>query len=216
VKSSAWRIVERLAWIAGICLVAIWLAFTVVRLVGVRQDMARFGALRAAGRLETGHPDLTLWSSKRIKAWRDTLNQNGPGPLAVLRIPKIGVEVPVLEGTDDWTLNRAVGHISRTAAPGTDGNSAIAGHRDGFFRGLKNIETGDVVEIETVEGNEVYRIERIWIVNPEDVSVLDPTTTRAVTLVTCYPFYFIGSAPQRYIVRAMRVGSAATYPDTLE
>ena len=101
----------------------------------------------------------------------------------------------MLPGTDDRTLDRAVGHIEDTARPGTDGNSGIAGHRDGFFRGLKDIAPGDVIELDTLQGKDVYRVERTWVVNPEDVSVLDPTSTRALTLVTCYPFYFVGSAP---------------------
>jgi sortase A len=90
-----------------------------------------------------------------------------------------------------------------------DGNSGIAGHRDGFFRGLKNIAVGDVIELKTPRAKEIYRVERIWIVEPEDISVLDPTTTPSLTLVTCYPFYFVGPAPKRYIVRAERVDHAA-------
>ena len=124
----------------------------------------------------------------------------------MLRIPKIRLEVPVLPGTDDRTLDRGVGHIEDTAPPGTAGNSGIAGHRDGFFRGLKDIAAGDVIELDTLQGKQVYRIERTWVVEPEDVSVLDPTPAPALTLVTCYPFYFVGSAPQRFIVRAVRVG----------
>ncbi len=125
-------------------------------------------------------------------------------PLAVLRIARIRLVVPVLEGTSDVTLNRGVGHIEETAMPGTSGNSGIAGHRDGFFRSLKDVGVGDAIELETLQGKQTYRIERAWIVNPEDVSVLDPTPEQSITLVTCYPFYFVGSAPQRYIVRAVR------------
>jgi sortase A len=110
--------------------------------------------------------------------------------------------VPVLEATDDVSLNRAVGHIADTARPGTDGNSGIAGRGDGFFRGLKDITPGGAIQLETLRATEVYRVERTWIVDPEDVSVLDPTPTRSLTLVTCYPFYFVGSAPRRFIVRA--------------
>jgi sortase A len=128
----------------------------------------------------------------------------------VLRIQRVGLEVPVLEGTDDWTLNRAVGHIADTAVPGTAGNSGIAGHRDGFFRALKDLAPGDTLELETLQSNEIYRVERTWIVDPDDVTVLDPTPSSAMTLVTCYPFYFVGSAPQRYIVRAARVASRLT------
>ena len=124
-------------------------------------------------------------------------------PLAVLRIPKLRLEVPVLPGTDDRTLDRAVGHIEHTALPGTEGNAGIAGHRDGFFRGLKDIAAGDVIELETASGKETYHVERTWVVDPDTVSVLDPTPTRALTLVTCYPFYFVGAAPRRFIVRAV-------------
>ena len=136
------------------------------------------------------------------------MSEPAPPPLAVLRIPKIRLEVPVLPGTDDVTLNRAVGHIDDTALPGTDGNSGIAGHRDGFFRGLKDIGPEDVIELETLRGKEVYRVERTWVVDPEDVSVLDPTPAGSLTLVTCYPFYYVGPAPQRYIVRAVRADTA--------
>jgi sortase A len=122
----------------------------------------------------------------------------------VLRIPRIALEVAVLEGTDEWTLNRAVGLIEDTAAPGVGGNTGIAGHRDGFFRGLKDIRTDDVLELETPSGIERYRVERTLIVEQDDVWVLDPTAEPAVTLVTCYPFYFVGPAPQRFIVRATR------------
>jgi sortase A len=130
----------------------------------------------------------------------------------MLRIPRIHLDVAVLPGTDDVTLDRAVGHIDQTAQPGTNGNSGIAGHRDGFFRGLKDIAVGDFIELETLAGSERYRIERTWVVNPDDVSVLDPTPTRALTLVTCYPFYFVGSAPLRFIVRAVPAGEKPLSP----
>jgi sortase A len=181
-----------------------WAIWRLSGTAGTRLELQRFAAARAAGHLEASPPDQSLWSVKRIHAWQDTLRQQAPAPLAVLRISKIGLEVPVLEGTDDWTLNRAVGHIGSTAAPGAAGNSGIAGHRDGFFRGLKDIAVGDAVELETATSVDLYRVERTWIVKPEDVWVLEPTRSRALTLVTCYPFYFIGSAPQRFIVRAVR------------
>ncbi|HEU4891161.1 MAG TPA: class D sortase [Vicinamibacterales bacterium] len=178
--------------------------FHLARASGVRQEAARFAAARAAELPEAASPNLTLWSPERIAAWRLTLEKPTPPPLGLLRIARIALEVPILEGTDEWTLNRSVGHIAETAAPGTDGNSGIAGHRDGFFRGLKDVRVGETLELETLRGKHTYRIERIWIVAPEDVTVLDPTPAPSVTLVTCYPFYYIGSAPQRYIVRAVR------------
>jgi sortase A len=203
-----WRLAERIAWGIGVACLIAWSALYVDGMTGKRREMRRFAALRASAQQSASTPDQTLWSPERIAAWRLAVKSAGPPPLAILRIPRIGVEVPVLEGTDDLTLNRGAGHIEDTAKPGTDGNAGIAGHRDGFFRGLKDIVPGDVIELETLGVTEVYRIERTWIVDPEDVSVLDPTPTRSLTLVTCYPFYFVGSAPRRFIVRAVLAGQA--------
>ena len=108
-------------------------------LTGARHELERFADLKRAAPLATAPPELSLWDPKRISAWRIELQKAAPAPLAVLRVPKIRLEVAVLPGTDDFTLNRAVGHIEDTAMPGTDGNSGIAGHRDGFFRGLKDV-----------------------------------------------------------------------------
>lgn len=194
---------ERVAWItAGVCLSA-WAAISLTGAVGAQDELRRFADQRQNHQLSVAAPDLTLWSEVRVRAWRESLSKAANAPLAVLRVPRVRIEAPVLEGTDDWTLNRGVGHIADTPAPGADGNAGIAGHRDGFFRALKDVHVGDTIEIATLRGTDAYRIERIWIVDPDDVSVLDPTPSRAVTLVTCYPFYFIGSAPQRYIVRAV-------------
>jgi LPXTG-site transpeptidase (sortase) family protein len=198
------KIVEAVAWATAI----VCLAYVGVRHVDSvnsnRESMRRFTELTTAEHRH-GSVDVTLWSEARIKAWQSTRDLSSPTPLAILRIPRIRLEVPVLKGTDELTLNRAVGHIEDTAMPGVDGNAGIAGHRDGFFRGLMNLVAGDAIELESLHGTESYRIERTWIVNPDDVSVLDPTPGRSLTLVTCYPFYFVGSAPQRYIVRAVRV-----------
>jgi sortase A len=172
------------------------------RHAGSRAALAEFAA--SQGLREPAAPDMRLWSPERVRAWTENRRQAAPAALAVLRIRRIGVEVPVLEGTDDWTLNRAAGHIGDTAAPGEEGNCGIAAHRDGFFRALKDARVGDILELETRRGAQTYRIDSIWVVEPEDVSVLDPTPVSAVTLVTCFPFYFIGPAPQRYIVRAVR------------
>lgn len=209
-RSRVWRAAERLALTVGVACLAMWAMLTVVRTAGARYEIGRFTAAQAATRVHAERPDFALWSPERIQAWRDTFSRDAPAALGVLRISRIGLEVPILEGTDDWTLNRAVGHIAETAAPGSDGNCGIAGHRDGFFRGLKDVRAGDEIAIETGSGQEVYRVERMWVVNPEDVSVLDPTSSRSITLVTCYPFYFVGSAPQRFIVRAGRAASAHT------
>ena len=123
-------------------------------------------------------------------------------PLALLRIPRLEIDVPVFEGTDDLVLNRGVGRIEGTAFPGEAGNIGIAGHRDGFFRPLKDIVVGDTIVLDSTSETTTFLVEELHIVDPSDVWVLEATDTPSVTLVTCYPFYFIGSAPQRFIVRA--------------
>lgn len=204
-RSQLLRLAEKASWAIGLAGLVWWGAFHFGAASATRYDLERFAALEAVA-AQAGTPDQSLWSPQRISAWERAVDDPAPAPLAVLRIPKIRLEVPVLPGTDDRTLDRGVGHIEDTAQPGTDGNSGIAGHRDGFFRGLKDIAPGDEIELDTLQGKDVYRVERTWVVDPEDVSVLDPTPVRALTLVTCYPFYFVGSAPQRFIVRAVRVG----------
>ena len=94
------------------------------------------------------------------------------------------------------------GHVEGTALPGTAGNIAVAAHRDGFFRGLKDIKIGDQIELTTLEGQQTFVVSKLDIVDPFQVSVLDPTDEPVLTLITCYPFYFVGSAPERFIVRA--------------
>ena len=119
-----------------------------------------------------------------------------------IEIPRLGVSTIVRAGTDARTLQLAVGHIPGTALPGEDGNVGLAGHRDTFFRRLRNIRPDDEIRVVTPNGTYVYRVQRTNVVQPRDVWVLDPTSQPTLTLVTCYPFSYIGSAPQRFIVRA--------------
>ncbi len=111
----------------------------------------------------------------------------------------------VMEGISGKTLRRAVGHIAGTALPGESGNVGIAGHRDTFFRPLRNIRADDIITLTTLGGEYRYRVISTKVVSPDNVAVLDSDSHEILTLVTCYPFYFIGSAPERFIVRAERV-----------
>jgi sortase A len=156
---------------------------------------------------QPGAVDFSLWSQKRIARYRESLATYSASPVAVLKIPKIHLEVPVFEGTDELTLNRGVGLISGTATPGQPGNIGIAGHRDGFFRGLKQVVAGDSVELITADDTRRYVVDTVRIVAPEDVSVLEDKGIPLITLVTCYPFYFVGSAPQRWIVQCSLRGA---------
>ena len=158
----------------------------------------------------SGKVDMKLWSPVRVKAYKAALRQETPRTLAILRIPRLELEVPVYDGTTDAVLDLAAGRIEDTALPGTPGNVGIAAHRDGYFRILKDIKEGDALVLDTPVATEQYRVEWIRITIPTDVSVIDPTPGAAVTLVGCYPFYYQGSAPQRFIVRAVPVtGSPA-------
>ena len=146
---------------------------------------------------------MKLWSPGRVKAYKVALSHEVPPTLAILRIPRLNLEVPVYDGTSDAVLDLAAGRIEDTALPGTPGNVGIAAHRDGFFRVLKDLKEGDALVLDTPSATEQYRVEWIRITTPDDVSVIDATPGPAVTLVGCYPFYYTGPAPQRFIVRAV-------------
>ena len=122
-----------------------------------------------------------------------------------IEIPRVGVSAIVLEGVENRTLRRGVGHIPETALPAAGGNVGLAGHRDSFFRGLKDVRKNDIITLKTLDGTFQYRVEWTRVVDPEDTEVLADADEPALTLVTCYPFYYVGSAPQRFIVRAERL-----------
>ena len=155
--------------------------------------------VNAHGRL--AEPDYTLWSEKRINDYHASQKQKDDAPLAILSIDKLDLKVPVYNGTDEINLNRGAGRIKGTAKVGSPGNLGIAAHRDGFFRVLKDIEVGDSIDMLTLKGKTEFVVSSITIVDPTDISVLAPTDDQTITLVTCYPFYFVGHAPKRYIVK---------------
>jgi sortase A len=157
-------------------------------------------------------PDQSLWGKTRVAAYRASLSTHTGTPLGVIRISSIGLEAPIFEGTSEITLNRGIGRIEGTANLDSAGNVGLAGHRDGFFRGLKDVEVGDSIHMESLVGTAHYRITELSIVEPHDVYVLAPTETATLTLVTCYPFYFVGEAPQRYIVKAEAMSATASNP----
>lgn len=181
----------------GAILLSVWLVPTVYGTAMSHVAIAMFRARSSTNR---------MWDSARIRAYKKTLSMSFAPPEAVLRIPRVGIEVPVLEGTSDAILNRGVGHIAGTAGPGEPGNYAVAGHRDGFFRPLKDIRPGDLIEVERPGRGTThldrYVVRNLNVVVPSDTSVLKPTKASTLTLITCYPFYYIGSAPQRFVVQA--------------
>jgi len=209
---------QRLLLLVGFALLAFYAAAKLHELILSRAGMRHFEDQYSA-RLNQGAedkrmvhtatppPDFVSWSEQRIHQYAESLSKQVAPPLAVIRIDRVHVEAPVLEGTDDLTLNRGVSHIGGTARFGENGNIGIAGHRDGFFRGLKNIRVGDRIDLEEPDRIETYVVERLEIVDPDNVSVLQPSGKPALTLVTCYPFYYIGAAPRRFIVHALPIDS---------
>lgn len=202
-KKLGW--LESGLYLGGVALLAV---FFIVRAEAEQQRGAGVRAFQASvnhpGASETGAwvPDQQLWSDKRIRDYEESLKVAADPPLALMTIDRLDIQVPVYNGTDEFNLNRGAGRIKGTAWIDSPGNLGIAGHRDGFFRRLKDIEMGDHIELQTARGTVTYRVSSVIIVDPEDVSVLAPTDERALTLVTCYPFYYVGHAPKRFIVKA--------------
>jgi sortase A len=152
-------------------------------------------------------------SLPKIPSPRPEQPEAPPAPQSVigrLQIPRLNLSVMVREGADEGTLRQAVGHIPGTALPGKLGNVGLAGHRDTFFRSLRNIRADDEIQVETTHGSYRYLVKSTKIVTPRDVSVLEASGGDTLTLVTCYPFYYVGSAPKRFIVHAAQVKTTLT------
>jgi LPXTG-site transpeptidase (sortase) family protein len=148
-------------------------------------------------------PSTELWNGKRITEYQDAIKVDASPPLGVLTISKLEIQVPIYNGTDEFNLNRGIGRIKGMAKMHEEGHLALSGHRDGFFRGLKDIQVGDDILVQSTYGVERYAVSSITVVPKSDISVLNPTSEKTLTLVTCYPFYFVGNAPERYIVKAV-------------
>lgn len=171
---------------------------------------------------------LTLWLVVRADAWiyeknasrefdasqsRTDAGQRPQEPrtasdedlIGRIEIPSLGLTALVLEGTGERTLSRGVGHVERTALPGERGNVGLAAHRDTYFGKLGEVSTGDLITIRTIEGTFTYQVDSTLIVTPERGDLLDPLDHSTLTLVTCYPFHWVGPAPKRFVVRAKRV-----------
>jgi sortase A len=183
------RLVARVLLAAGIVALA-YAAYIVVdaksfqsaeqtRFDLARQQAARMGATRAAA------PALV-----------------DGGVLGKLEIPRLGMAVIVVQGDSEKVLRRAVGHLAGSALPGEMGNVVLAGHRDTFFRPLRNVRGGDVITLKTQQGDFEYVVESTAVVGPSDVRVLQPTGRPTLTLITCFPFFYLGPAPDRFVVRA--------------
>jgi sortase A len=227
---AALRLLQALLLVTGVTLLGVFAAAQVDGTRGREQALEAFAQARSertaavSAPLSAGNatnatpaaldysndPDQSLWGKTRIAAYRESLSVHRDAPLGVITIPSVKLEVPIFDGTSEITLNRGIGRIEGTASLDSAGNLGLAGHRDGFFRALKDVKVGDAINVESLEGTTLYRITELLIVEPTDVYVLAPTATATLTLVTCYPFYFIGEAPQRYIVKAEAASTSAS------
>ncbi len=168
-------------------------------------------ALKAAqmSHLSTGEalrgPSPTKTEADRARAVSFGIDGLAGSPLGRIEINSIGLAAMIMEGVDGKTLRHAVGHVPGTALPGQRGNVGIAGHRDTFFRGLRNIHKDDEITLTTLNGSDRYRVDFTEVVEPTSTEVLNNSADAILTLVTCYPFYYVGPAPKRFIVRAHRI-----------
>ena len=138
------------------------------------------------------------------------------GLIGRIEIPRLFLSAVVVEGVDKHTLRRAVEHIPGTALPGQPGNVGLAGHRDTFFRPLKDVRIKDEIRFSTPEGDFKYEVESLRVVEPDNVGVLAPSSEKVLTMVTCYPFFYIGAAPKRFVVRARQVAPQEVSPSIVE
>jgi sortase A len=224
------RFVGNALGVVGLLAVGVWLASTVDRVVyqswqewaferQQRTEPATIGAfveekkLRAVRWLVGGQQPSESVVPKAPPAPTPPPAQSSPIPangiVGRLSIPRLGLRAIVRDGDEEDTLRVALGHIPSTAWPGQIGNVGIAGHRDTLFRSLRGVRKNDLILVDTQAGQYVYRVQSTRIVNPRDVSVLQASGSRQLTLVTCYPFNYVGSAPDRFIVQANQVSGAS-------
>jgi sortase A len=175
-----WKAAERCLWALGI------LAIGYCAFIGLKAERSQI----------QGRRDL------RRSSFTSTAPRTGD-VVGQLEIPRLGLSTVVFEGSDGDVLDRGAGHLTGSALPGNRGNTVLAAHRDTFFRPLRNVRVGDTVRIHAPNKDSVYVVESTTVVQPEDTYVLDATTQPALTLITCYPFRYIGPAPERFIVRAV-------------
>ena len=150
----------------------------------------------------TGAPDTTLWAPGRIADYEASLVATLPPVMGVLEVPSVDLKVPVYQTASDLVMDRGAGIIDGMSYPHEPGNIGISGHRDGYFRVLKDVKVGDPIILQTLEGPKRFLIEDTTVVEISDKRLLQDSYDQKVTLVTCYPFYFVGHAPKRFIVTA--------------
>ncbi|MGE0445109.1 MAG: class D sortase [Vicinamibacterales bacterium] len=214
VASAALLWLER-SLLAGAALSLLWCALFVADLVIAQRRARLLMPAVTAPTAEAREPALVLPALEDADAPAppDAPMEIG-AVVGTLSIPQIGLSAAVLHGSDATTLRRGPGHLEQTAYPGEAGNAVIAGHRDTFFWPLRHIEVGDDVFVDGPHGRAHYQVVSLTVVGPREVGVLAPTVEPTLTLITCYPFWVLGNAPDRFIVRATLVTAPAGEPGT--
>ena len=190
---------EAACWCIGVALILTYGLTRADAEIVRSRDVARIEQLR--------EPDFGSWSASRARAYRARLNEATGALLGVVAIPALRLEVPLYDDTSDLHLNRGAGLIEGMSRPGASGNVGIAGHRDGFFRVLRDVKPGETIEVRTPARLFRYRVSQVSVVPAGDARLLASTPRPVVTLVTCYPFYFVGNAPQRFVVRGALIST---------
>ena len=194
---------ERLLVLVAVVCLGWWTTMTVHGWYFRTQQMSLFESLTRKG----GNDLPPLPEPSKPKLLHASLEPGGL--VGILDVPRLGISTPVISGDDEQALDVAVGHLADTPLPWEHGNSTVAAHRDGLFRPLEHVRRGDIVRMRTAHGDFDYAVRDTRIVAPDDLSVLANGRTDSLTLITCYPFAYVGHAPQRFIVRAERVGIPA-------
>lgn len=212
VRSKWWRRLELALWSIGLVLFGVAAQSTVTRWqYQQQQERALFDRGPAPSAVSVKEESLPRAESPAVKPAKvisqSKKRSTAPDPTAVgrIEIPRLGLKAIVKQGDDDRTLARAVGLVPGSARPGESGNIVLAGHRDTFFWPLQDIAVGDQIRIVVPQHTYRYRVESVRVVNPEETSVLASKGVDELTLVTCYPFRYVGPAPERFIVSAARV-----------
>ena len=198
------RSLERVLWASSAILLS-FCAFAYARaamhqshqLAQLNSARARFAAGPGAGSAKTAPPYSFIWNTAAAdQLWEET------APLGILEIPRLQISAVAEEGVNDHTLDLSVGHVPKSAYPGQSGNAAFAAHRDTYFKNLESVQTGDKIVFKSLQRDYHYQVSSIQIVDANATSVLNDTPQSTITLVTCYPFHYIGSAPKRFVVTA--------------
>ena len=199
-RSKSRRLAQCLFLVAGLLALGVAAYSYAARYVYQAYENREFDHALSAHQVAPTPPHASSKQHPPVASWRALIGR--------IAIPRLGISAMVKEGIDGRTLGLAVGHIPSTAMPGKTGNVGLAAHRDNLFRNLKDVARDDEITLTTLDNTYTYRVASFTVVNPEDVSVLAPSAgERTLTLVTCFPFYFVGHAPKRFVVRARQVTS---------